>query len=29
VISAGIFGGIAAVLFYKGKQGKYAAQGRG
>jgi hypothetical protein len=28
-ISAAVFGGIAAVLFYKGKQGKYAAQGRG
>jgi len=28
-ISAAIFGSIAAVLFYKGKQGKYAAQGRG
>ncbi len=28
-ISAAIFGGIATVLFYKGKQGKYAAQGRG
>ncbi len=28
-ISAAIFGGIAGVLFYKGKQGKYAAQGRG
>lgn len=28
-ISAGVFGGIAAVLFYKGKHGKYAAQGRG
>ncbi len=27
--SAAIFGGIAGVLFYKGKQGKYAAQGRG
>jgi len=29
VITAAIFGGIAGVLFYKGKQGKYAAQGRG
>jgi hypothetical protein len=28
-ISAAVFGGIAGVLFYKGKQGKYAAQGRG
>jgi len=28
-ISAAVFGSIAAVLFYKGKQGKYAAQGRG
>ena len=28
-ISAAIFGGVAGVLFYKGKHGKYAAQGRG
>ncbi len=28
-ISAAIFGGIAGVLFFKGKHGKYAAQGRG
>jgi len=28
-ISAAIFGGIAGALFYKGKHGKYAAQGRG
>ncbi len=28
-ISAVVFGGIAGVLFFKGKQGKYAAQGRG
>ena len=28
-VSVAIFGGIAVVLFYKGKQGKYAAQGRG
>ncbi len=28
-ISAAVFGGIAGVLFYKGKHGKYAAQGRG
>ena len=28
-ISAAVFGGIAGVLFFKGKQGKYAAQGRG
>ncbi len=28
-ISAAVFGSIAAVLFYKGKHGKYAAQGRG
>ena len=29
IISAAVFGGVAGVLFYKGKQGKYAAQGRG
>ncbi len=29
VISALVFGGIAGMLFYKGKSGKYAAQGRG
>ena len=28
-ISAAVFGGIAGVLFFKGKHGKYAAQGRG
>ena len=28
-ISAAIFGGIAAAFFLKGRQGKYAAQGRG
>ena len=28
-ISAAIFGGIAAAFFFKGRQGKYAAQGRG
>ena len=28
-ISAAVFGGIAGALFFKGKQGKYAAQGRG
>ncbi len=28
-ISAAVFGGIAGTLFYKGKHGKYAAQGRG
>jgi len=28
-ISAAVFGSIAGVLFYKGKHGKYAAQGRG
>ena len=28
-IAAAVFGGIAAALFYKGKQGKYLAQGRG
>ncbi len=29
VISAAVFGGIAGMLFFKGRQGKYAAQGRG
>ena len=29
VISALVFGGVAGMLFYKGKSGKYAAQGRG
>ena len=28
-ISAAVFGGIAGVLFFKGKSGRYAAQGRG
>ena len=28
-IAAAVFGGIAGALFYKGKQGKYVAQGRG
>ncbi len=28
-ISALVFGGIAAALFFKGKSGKYVAQGRG
>ncbi len=28
-ISAAIFGGIAGALFFKGRHGKYAAQGRG
>ena len=28
-ISAAVFGGIAGALFFKGKSGKYAAQGRG
>ncbi len=28
-ISAIVFGGISGALFFKGKQGKYAAQGRG
>ncbi len=29
IVSAGIFGGIAAAFFVKGKSGKYAAMGRG
>ncbi len=29
IISAAVFGGIAGMLFFKGRQGKYAAQGRG
>jgi len=29
IISAGIFGGIAAAFFVRGKSGKYAAMGRG
>ena len=29
VITAGIFGGIATMLFVRGRKGKYAAQGRG
>ena len=28
-ISAAVFGGIAGALFFKGRSGKYAAQGRG
>ncbi len=28
-ISAAVFGGIAGALFFKAKNGKYAAQGRG
>jgi hypothetical protein len=28
-IAAAVFGGIAGALFFKGKHGKYAAQGRG
>ncbi len=28
-ISAAVFGGIAGMLFLKGRHGKYAAQGRG
>jgi len=28
-ITAAVFGGIAGALFWKGKTGKYAAQGRG
>jgi len=28
-IAGAIFGGIAGALFFKGKHGKYAAQGRG
>ena len=29
VIAGAIFGGIAGALFFKGRSGKYAAQGRG
>jgi len=29
VIAGAIFGGISGALFYKGRSGKYAAQGRG
>jgi len=29
VISAGIFGGLAAVFFVKSREGRYAKQGRG
>ncbi len=29
VIAGAIFGGMAAALIFKGRQGKYAAQGRG
>jgi len=29
VISAVVFGGVAGMFFYKGRSGKYAAQGRG
>jgi hypothetical protein len=28
-IAAAVFGGIAGALFFKGRQGKYLAQGRG
>ena len=29
ILSAGVFGGIAATFFIKSKKGKYAAMGRG
>ncbi len=29
ILSAGIFGGIAGMLFIRGKKGKYTAMGRG
>ena len=29
LLSGGVFGGIAATLFIRGKKGKYAAMGRG
>ena len=29
ILSGGIFGGIAATLFIRGRKGKYAAMGRG
>lgn len=29
IVSAGIFGGIATAFFVKGKEGRYAAMGRG
>ena len=29
IIAGAIFGGISGALFYKGRSGKYAAQGRG
>ena len=29
ILSTGVFGGIAASLFFKSRQGKYAAIGRG
>ncbi len=29
IIAGAIFGGMAAALIFKGRQGKYAAQGRG
>ncbi len=29
ILSAGIFGGIAGMLFVRGRKGKYAAMGRG
>jgi hypothetical protein len=29
ILSAGVFGGIAAAFFVKGRSGKYAAMGRG
>jgi len=29
IIAGAVFGGVAGALFFKGKRGKYAAQGRG
>ena len=29
IIAGAVFGGMAGALFYKGRQGKYAAPGRG
>ena len=29
VLSAGVFGGVATMLFIRGRKGKYAAMGRG
>ena len=29
IIAGAVFGGMAGALFFKGRQGKYAAQGRG